>query len=142
MHMIDASRSRERHPKMLIADDDPSVLGLLAERCAAAGFEVKTATNGVQALIKTIQSHPDIIIIDVHMPDADGLTVCAQLLDPSKRLLSAIVITGSREIGTFERCEDLGTYYVRKGPEFWSSLESALSELFPGMADRLEKLHQ
>lgn len=140
--MTGPSGSREKPPKMLIADDDPSVLRLLADRCAAVGFEVKTATDGIQTLIKTIQSQPDIIIVDVNMPEADGLSVCAQLLDPSKRSLNAVVVTGSRKPGPLEQCEEMGVYYVRKGPEFWRGLRSALTELFPGMADRLSKLHQ
>ena len=66
---------------MLIADDDPAIVKMLAARCAGMGFEVETATNGLQALIKANRSHPDIMIIDVNMPEADGLTVCARLLD-------------------------------------------------------------
>jgi DNA-binding response OmpR family regulator len=49
--MTDASILSEKPPKMLIADDDPSIVRLLADRCASVGFEVDTATNGIQALI-------------------------------------------------------------------------------------------
>jgi len=72
---------------MLIADDDPAIVRLLADRCAGVGFVVETAVNGVQALIKAHQHHPDIVVIDVNMPEADGLKVCAHLLDPSRRAL-------------------------------------------------------
>src|SRR5471030_2548262 len=109
---------REKPPKMLVADDDPSIVRLLADRCARVGFEVETATNGIQALIKAHRNHPDIMVIDVNMPEADGLTVCARLLDPSKRSLNVVVVTGSREAETFERCDGFGAYYVRKGPGF------------------------
>jgi DNA-binding response OmpR family regulator len=50
--MTDASVLSEKPPRMLIADDDPSIVRLLADRCASVGFEVDTATNGIQALIK------------------------------------------------------------------------------------------
>ena len=126
---------------MLIADDDPSIVRVLADRCARVGFEVETATNGLQALIKANRSHPDIMIIDVNMPEADGLTVCARLLDPSKRSLNVIVVTGSREPETFERCDGFGAYFVRKGPGFWNGLGLALTELFPRLADRMRELH-
>jgi CheY-like chemotaxis protein len=139
--MTDVARSSEKPPRMLIADDDPSVVRLLADRCTRIGFEVETATNGIQALIKANRSHPDIMIIDVNMPEADGLTVCARLLEPSKRSLNVVVVTGSRETETVERCEGFGAYYVRKGPEFWSGLGAALSELFPRMTDRIKELN-
>jgi CheY-like chemotaxis protein len=139
--MTDASRLSEKPPRMLIADDDPSIVRLLADRCARVGFEVETATNGIQALIKANRSHPDIMVIDVNMPEADGLTVCARLLDPSKRSLNVIVVTGSREPETFERCDGFGAYFVRKGPGFWHGLGLALTELFPRMADSIRELH-
>jgi CheY-like chemotaxis protein len=131
----------EKPPRMLIADDDPSIVRMLADRCARVGFDVDTATNGIQALIKANRSHPDVLVIDVNMPEADGLTVCARLLDPSKRALNVVVVTGSRETETVERCGALGAFYVRKGPDFWSGLSSALTDLFPPMADKIKELH-
>jgi CheY-like chemotaxis protein len=125
---------------MLIADDDASIVKLLADRCASVGFEIETAANGIQALVKANRRHPDLMVIDVNMPEADGLTVCARLLDPSKRSMNVVVVTGSRETETVERCEGFGAYYVRKGPEFWSGLGSALAELFPRMADKIKEL--
>jgi CheY-like chemotaxis protein len=138
--MSDALELNYKPPKMLIADDDPAIVKMLNDRCAGVGFEVETATNGLQALIKANRSHPDIVIIDVNMPEADGLTVCARLLDPTKRSLNVIVVTGSRETETVERCEGFGAFYVRKGPEFWDSLTSALTEIFPRMTDEIKKL--
>ena len=45
-------RSSEQTPRMLIADDDPSIVRLLADHCARMGFDVDTASNGIQALVK------------------------------------------------------------------------------------------
>jgi CheY-like chemotaxis protein len=141
--MTEAAISIEKPPRMLIADDDPLIVRLLADRCRRVGFEVDTATNGIQALIKANRSHPDVMVIDVNMPEADGLTVCARLLEPSKRSLNIVVVTGSREPETVERCEGFGAYYIRKGPKFWDGLGSALTELFPQLADGiLELRHQ
>lgn len=127
-------------PKMLIADDDSAFVGLVAYRCTGLGFEVDTASNGVQALIKAIRTQPDIMIIDVNMPEADGLTVCARLLDSSEQPHNVIVVSGSRAVETIARCHSLGALYVGKGPDFWSGLGSALSETFPGMAHSLKLL--
>lgn len=140
--MTDVTRSIEQPPRMLIADDDPLIVRLLADRCGRVGFDVETAANGIQALIKANRSHPDIMVIDVNMPEADGLTVCARLLDPSKRPMNVVVVTGSREAETAERCQGFGAFYVRKGPEFWIGLELALTELFPHMRSRIKELHK
>lgn len=139
--MTDARELTRKPPKMLIADDDPAIVRLLAERCMSVGFEVETAANGLQALIKANRSHPDIIIIDVNLPEADGLRVCARLLHPSREHLDVIVVTGSRETGTIEQCEGFGSFYVHKGPEFWNGLGAALTAIFPHMADGLKALY-
>ncbi len=121
-------------PRMLIADDDPAIVQLLAERCAHMGFQVETANNGIQALIKANRNQPDILIIDVNMQEVDGLSVCARLLDPARKSLHVIVVTGSRDPETAERCESFGAFHARKGPDFWDNLISALVETFPDMA--------
>jgi CheY-like chemotaxis protein len=135
--MTDAGELSGKVPRMLIADDDPAVVRLLADRCRNLGFDVETATNGVQALIKANRNHPDIMVIDVNMPEADGFAVCARLLDPIRESLNVIVVTGRRDAETVERCESYGVHYVRKGPDFWTGLVFALTESFPSMARRL-----
>ena len=130
------SRSAGGGLRMLIADDDPSIVRLLADHCARLGFNVETATNGLTALLKASRFKPDILVVDVNMPEVDGLSVCEHLLSPDRAPLNVIVITGSRHPDTLERCEGLGAYYARKGPNFWTDLEAALAEIDPGMAAR------
>lgn len=132
--MPNANKANRSVPKMLIADDDPLIVKAIADRCSRMGFEIETASNGLQAMIKASRSKPDILVIDVNMPGADGLSVCAHLLDPEKTPMNVIVVTGRRDSETIERCEGFGAYYAKKGPEFWDSLETALVELFPEMA--------
>lgn len=124
-------------PKMLIADDDPAIVQFLADRCANMGFKVETAINGIQALIKANRNQPDILIIDINMPEVDGLSVCAHLLEPARKPLNVIVITGSRYLETVERCESFGAFHAHKGADFWDSLIFALVEIFPDMAGRI-----
>jgi CheY-like chemotaxis protein len=132
-------QSSDVTPRMLIADDDPSILRLLADHCARMGFDVDTASNGIQALLKASRVKPDVLVVDVNMPEVDGLSVCAHLLDPDRTPVNVIVITGSRDPDTLERCEGFGAYYARKGPNFWSDFESALAEIHPRMAGRIRK---
>jgi CheY-like chemotaxis protein len=132
-------QSSHSAPRMLIADDDPSIVRLLADHCARMGYNVDTAANGMQALLKAGRAKPDILVIDVNMPEVDGLSVCAHLLGPDRSPVNVIVITGSRDPDTLERCEGFGAYYARKGPNFWADLENALLEISPQMAARIAK---
>src|SRR5471030_273547 len=126
-------------PKMLIADDNSAIVQLLADRCMKMGFKVETAANGMQLLIKARRSQPDIMIVDVNMPEMDGLSVCSRLLEPGGKPMEVVVVTGSSDPETEARCESLGLFYGRKGPQFWQNIEAALTEIYPGMADRIEE---
>jgi len=138
-HEVIEFRSAYQAPRMLIADDDPSIVRLLADHCARMGFDVDTASNGIQALLKARKTKPEIIVIDVNMPEVDGLSACARLLGPDRAPVNVIVITGSRDPDTLERCEGFGAFYARKGPNFWSDLESALAEIHPRMAENIRR---
>jgi CheY-like chemotaxis protein len=122
-------------PKMLIVDDDPLVLRLLADRCERIGFDVETASNGIQALLKASRIHPAILLIDVNMPEMDGLSTCAHLLEPDRAPVDVIVMTGGKNPDTPERCEGFGAYFARKGPNFWNDLEAALAEIDPRLTE-------
>ena len=137
--MNDLAEERDRPRKMLIADDDPAILRLLADRCAKIGFKVATAMNGVQLLVKARHDHPDILIVDVNMPALDGLSVCVSLLDPGRKPLEVIVMTGGGEGETMERCDSLGTFFVRKGPDFWDNLKAALVEIYPELLGKIDE---
>jgi hypothetical protein len=54
--------------------------------------------------------------------------------------LNVVVVTGSRETDTVERCEGFGACYVREGPGFWNGLDVALTGLFPSMVERIKEL--
>jgi CheY-like chemotaxis protein len=122
--------------RVLIADDDPLIVRLLADYCARLGFNVDTATNGLQALLKANRFKPNTLVVDVNMPEVDGLSLCEHLLSADRVPPNVIVITGGRHPDTLKWCEGFGAYYTRKGPNFWIDLEAALAEIDPGMAAR------
>jgi CheY-like chemotaxis protein len=128
---IDPIQSGDPALKMLIADDDPSIVKVLADRCMRMGFDVETATNGIQAALKATRYEPDVLVIDINMPEVDGLSVCAHLLTPDRRPLNVVVVTGSRDPAVIERCGDFGAFYARKGPGFWNEFEAALTSFYP-----------
>jgi CheY-like chemotaxis protein len=132
-------QSSEEAVRMLIVDDDPAVVRLLSDRCARMGFDVATAATGMQAFLRASRTRPDVLVIDVNMPEVDGLSVCAHLLAQDRAPANVIVITGSRNPDTLNRCEGLGAYYARKGPNFWSDLEAALEEIDPSVAGKIRR---
>jgi CheY-like chemotaxis protein len=135
--MSDTLPASQRLPTVLIADDDPGIARFLATRCTKMGFEVQTAANGLQALIMAGQNLPDVMIVDINMPEVDGLTVSVRMLDVRKKPTEVIVITASAYSDTVRRCESLGAFHVRKGLGLWNGVRSALIEIFPDMAHRI-----
>ena len=121
--------------KLLIADDDSGLLRFLADRCKRLGFEVETAANGLHAVIIAGRFQPDVAILDVNMPEIDGLSVAARLLAPDRPPLEVIVITASSFSDTQQRCLSFGAIHVRKGAELMKGIGSALSDLFPSLFD-------
>jgi CheY-like chemotaxis protein len=127
-------RAGDRALSMLVADDDASVVGLIANYGTRMGFDVETASDGIQAFLMITRAKPNILVIDVNMPEMDGLSVCDHLQDADQAPANVIVITASRHPHTLERCERIGTYCARKGPNFWNDLTAALAEIDPRVA--------
>ena len=66
--------------KILIVDDEPDIVNLLRDYFEINGYNVMTACNGKEAL-KKAELQPDIILLDINMPDIDGLSVCKRIRD-------------------------------------------------------------
>jgi two-component system cell cycle response regulator len=80
--------------KVLIVDDEEDFLSMLGKRLTAEGYSVITATNGTDAIGLALLQHPDIIILDVLMPELEGEEVAAKLKGYSRtRSIPVIFIT-------------------------------------------------
>jgi DNA-binding response OmpR family regulator len=66
-------------PVLLLVDDDPTLLSVLARRMAREGYEVLTAPSGAQALTQLEQRWPSLLIVDLMMPGMDGFELCARV---------------------------------------------------------------
>ncbi len=65
--------------RLLVVEDEPNILELLSASLRLAGFEVATASGGLEAL-RSVQRHrPDLIVLDVMLPDLDGFDVARRL---------------------------------------------------------------
>ena len=92
---------------VLIVDDDELVRSFLARLLVAHGYEVNFASDGATALTLAQSSLPDVVLLDLHMPEPDGFEVCRRLkLGATTRLIPVIIVSGldARE----ERIKGLG----------------------------------
>ena len=71
--------------KLLVVDDEPNIRDLLASSLRFAGFDVVTAEDGSGAFHEAQASRPDLIVLDVMLPDMDGFTVTRRLRAPASR---------------------------------------------------------
>jgi DNA-binding response OmpR family regulator len=81
-------------PKILVVDDEPDAVELIAFNLKAAGCEVVTAADGAEALRKAKALLPDLIVLDLMLPEVDGLEVCKILRrDPATAALPIVMLT-------------------------------------------------
>jgi DNA-binding response OmpR family regulator len=84
--------------KVLVVEDDPSVRGLLHTLLTGEGYEVATASDGLAGLVKASSAKPDLMLLDLMMPDLGGVRVLEELRgDPSLADVPVIVVTGKLE---------------------------------------------
>ena len=80
--------------RILVVDDTPSNVKLLADILSAKGYAVVTAVNGAEALARTERDTPDLVLLDVMMPGMSGYDVCRKLRDnPATAMLPVIMVT-------------------------------------------------
>jgi two-component system, OmpR family, alkaline phosphatase synthesis response regulator PhoP len=102
---VDASRASIKEyvmrKKILVVDDDAELVELVSFNLKQAGYAVGTAANGVDAIKKAHSLTPDLIVLDVMMPELDGFAVCEILRrDTSTALIPIMMLTAlSSELG-------------------------------------------
>jgi two-component system OmpR family response regulator len=69
----------ERPPRVLVVDDEPSLADLLTLAFKYEGWEVRAAGNGAEALRLAGEFHPDAVLLDMSLPDIDGIEVLRRL---------------------------------------------------------------
>ncbi len=84
--------------KILVVDDEPDFLKVITMRLKANNYEVITATNGKECIEQAKKSSPDIIIMDIMMPELDGIATILKLRTfPQTRSIPVIVCTAVKE---------------------------------------------
>jgi two-component system, OmpR family, response regulator len=70
---------RQPEARLLVVEDEPNILELLSASLRLAGFEVQTATSGLEALHAVQRHRPELVVLDVMLPDLDGFDVARRL---------------------------------------------------------------
>ncbi|UYG17180.1 response regulator transcription factor [Brachybacterium huguangmaarense] len=78
---MNADQDRDFEARLLVVDDEPNIRDLLATSLRFAGFEVFTASTGNEAIREATEHQPDLVVLDVMLPDMDGFTVTRRLRD-------------------------------------------------------------
>jgi DNA-binding response OmpR family regulator len=69
-------RGQRRRSTILVVDDEPLFGQTVAEALEAADYRVETIDNGHEALVRVLQTHPDLILLDIGLPDIGGMDLC------------------------------------------------------------------
>ena len=83
-------------PKILVVDDDPDIVEILRYNLALAGYDVKSASNGREAIKKAKLFIPQIILLDVMMPEMDGIEACSKIKKISSLDNTRIIFLSAR----------------------------------------------
>ena len=97
--------------KILVVDDDPDIVELLKYNLSSEGYKIKSAANGVQAVSLAKEFIPDLTILDIMMPNMDGVETCRQIRSIPELANKFIIFLTARseeysEIAAFEMGAD------------------------------------
>ena len=93
----------------MLADDNSANAAMIAEYLEAVGYQVATATDGVEAIARARERAPDVILMDNQMPNMDGLEAIRRLRgDQELRRIPIVALTALAMPGDRDRCLEAG----------------------------------
>jgi DNA-binding response OmpR family regulator len=106
--------------KILLVDDEPDVLEILSKKLISAGFLTVTASDGIQGLEKSKEEKPDLVLLDIMMPNKDGFTLLRDLQsDAELSRIPVIMVSAKSEADSLFEGRNLGaTDYLIKPINF------------------------
>ncbi|MGE3271188.1 MAG: response regulator [Chloroflexota bacterium] len=118
----------EHKRRLLVIDDDASIRGFLAEALTDEGYEVSTASDGLEALSILDTWLPDVILLDLMMPKMDGWAFRArQQLMPALAHVPVIVLSATRDLAL--KAQDLQPAYLFSKPFDLDELLTTVAEV-------------
>ena len=114
--MAEDGRNGQKVRRVVVADDDPDILGILTLNLEAAGYTVLSAADGEAARDLVLSSLPDLVVLDVMMPKMDGLEVLGVLKAHAQtREIPVVMLTAKASDNDLWAGWDAGAdYYITK----------------------------
>ena len=102
--------------RILLVDDDRDFVEMLTDLMETSGYEVLTAISGEEGIEKCKESSPDLILLDIMLPQIDGLDVLYMLRNLyNTKAIPIIIVTGKTEMESFFQAKGFGaTDYIMK----------------------------
>jgi putative two-component system response regulator len=115
---------------VLIVDDEKSALAMLAELMTRRGYQATCAANGVEALACIAQAPPDVVLMDVNMPQLDGFETCRRIKgNPATTLIPVVLVTGLNDTADRVRGIEAGADDFLSKPFVMSELVARVRSL-------------
>ena len=100
--------------KILIIDDEPEIVELIGNRLRANQFDVVTAADGLQGLERAKDNRPDLIILDVGMPNMDGYTFVQEFKKIDElRSIPIIILTAKTHVQSLFKAEGIADCFLK-----------------------------
>lgn len=116
--------------RILLVDDEPNILKILRKRFEVNNYEVEIAFNGKQGVEKALLWKPDLIVLDLLMPDMDGAEVCGRLkLNDGTARIPVVMLTAAGIANAEKIGEEAGALAVINKP-FLNDLVGVVEEVF------------
>jgi CheY-like chemotaxis protein len=130
MPVAEASLAQTR---ILLAEDNEVNLDVIRDYLEAKGFAVLTARNGIEAITHAEQQRPDLILMDIQMPELDGISAIKQLRGGAKCVTTPIIaLTALAMPGDRERCLAAGADAYLTKPVSLRELVASINQLLGG----------
>ncbi len=102
--------------KLLLVDDEEEAVEILQNRLTREGYEVVTALDGEEALVKMKEDNPDIVLLDLMLPKKNGMEVLKEIRQSYKdRWRPVIIISAKHELDSIKGCYSLeADHYLTK----------------------------
>jgi DNA-binding response OmpR family regulator len=132
------------HPTILVVEDHVDTLKGLAIRLEASGLVILQATTAITALVLARSEHPEVIVLDLGLPDLGGYSILEQLKGfPATATIPVIVLTAADPQGNQERSYETGAFDFFQKPvnHEWllESIRRALEKAMPKVINKAAK---
>jgi DNA-binding response OmpR family regulator len=118
--------------RILIVDDDPRLLHIVAMYLGIEGYEVSTAENGEDGLAKVEARAPDLVILDIMMPGMDGIETCRRIRGhPPTAATPIVMFSALSSDDDIERARVAGANHLITKPFNLVGLGSVVKTFFP-----------